>query len=530
VARNLDRSDAPLVPRTYRLWQDLAAYLWAQSLPITGTPAETYLEARGCRLPPEGGDVRYLPARGEHPHAMLARVTDAVTAESISLHFTRLAPDGRGKAGSQHDKRLLSGHRKVGGVIRLWPDETVTNGLAVSEGIESGLCAAHAFTPVWVYQSYGQQPISMVASSALAVVSLAAQGLADVARDDRLYGPVSLNFPILAQSGERKTGADRALGAMLAEWERARADALREPIKRNCAELEAWSSIKEGIKTALRDTVKKHPDRVTELSQQLEAHELTKPAEIIAPRLRYEDVNPQSLAYSLAKGHPSAAIWSDEGGMATGSLGMGKDSLLGFMATLNRLWDGGSIHHDRKQAESVHLEGLRLTVSIMVQPSVLQELSSRSSGLTRGSGFLARFLVAAPASTMGTRMYREPPQGMPALSAFNGRITALLDVQLPLDDHGRLTPALLRLTSAAASIWRDYHDEIERQLVPLGVLREIPDFAAKSAETAVRIAGCLHMLDGTAGADHAGGRDVGPLVPAGSPARAGSVGRAAGLG
>jgi hypothetical protein len=396
VARNLDRSDAPLVPRTYRLWQDLAAYLWAQSLPITGTPAETYLEARGCRLPPEGGDVRYLPARGEHPHAMLARVTDAVTAESISLHFTRLAPDGRGKAGSQHDKRLLSGHRKVGGVIRLWPDETVTNGLAVSEGIESGLCAAHAFTPVWVYQSYGQQPISMVASSALAVVSLAAQGLADVARDDRLYGPVSLNFPILAQSGERKTGADRALGAMLAEWERARADALREPIKRNCAELEAWSSIKEGIKTALRDTVKKHPDRVTELSQQLEAHELTKPAEIIAPRLRYEDVNPQSLAYSLAKGHPSAAIWSDEGGMATGSLGMGKDSLLGFMATLNRLWDGGSIHHDRKQAESVHLEGRRLTVSIMVQPSVLQELSSRSSGLTRGSGFLARFLVAAP--------------------------------------------------------------------------------------------------------------------------------------
>lgn len=156
------------------------------------------------------------------------------------------------------------------------------------------------------YQSYGQQPISMVASSALAVVSLAGQGLADVARDDRLCGPVSLSFLILAQSGERKTGADRALGAMLAEWERARADALCEPIKRNRAELEAWSSIKEGIKAALRDAVKKHPDTVAELSQQLEAHELAKPAEIIAPRLRYEDVNPQSLAYSLAKGHPSA--------------------------------------------------------------------------------------------------------------------------------------------------------------------------------------------------------------------------------
>lgn len=149
TAKNFERSDAPPGPRTYRPWQDLAAYLWAQSQPITGTPAETYFKSRGCRVPPDDGDVRYLPARGDHPHAMLARITDAVTAESISLHFTRLAPDGRGKAGSQHDKRLLGGHRKAGGVIRLWPDETVTNGLAVSEGIESGLCAAHAVTPVW---------------------------------------------------------------------------------------------------------------------------------------------------------------------------------------------------------------------------------------------------------------------------------------------------------------------------------------------------------------------------------------------
>jgi putative DNA primase/helicase len=136
-------------PRIYTPWQGLAEYLWSQSLPITGTPAETYLKARDCRLPPEDGDVRYLPARGKHPHALLACITDTVTAESISLHFTRLAPDGRGKAGSQHDKLLLGRHRKTGGVIRLWPDESVTNGLAVSEGIESGLCAAHAFTPVW---------------------------------------------------------------------------------------------------------------------------------------------------------------------------------------------------------------------------------------------------------------------------------------------------------------------------------------------------------------------------------------------
>ena len=33
--------------------------------------------------------------------------------------------------------------------IRLWPDEAVTTGLAVCEGIETALSMAHAYTPAW---------------------------------------------------------------------------------------------------------------------------------------------------------------------------------------------------------------------------------------------------------------------------------------------------------------------------------------------------------------------------------------------
>jgi putative DNA primase/helicase len=202
----------------------------------------------------------------------------------------------------------------------------------------------------------------------------------------------------------------------------------------------------------------------------------------------------------LAAGHPSAALWSDEGGMVTGSQGMGKDSLLGFMAGLNRLWDGGAIHHDRKQAQSVHLEGRRLTVSLMVQPLVLRELIARGGGLSRGSGFLARYLVAEPSSTMGGRLYREAPRGMPRLLTFHQRIRELLDASLPLDEQNRLSPPLLRLSPGAFAIWREYHDEIERELKPLGDYAAVCDFAAKSAENAARIAGCLHVLEGAQGA------------------------------
>lgn len=350
------------------------------------------------------------------------------------------------------------------------------------------------------YQAYGQQPMALVASSALAVVSLATQGLADVARDGQLTGPLSLNFLIIAQSGERKTAADKTLGAVLGDWERERADALREDIQRNRAALEAWVAEQDGLKAAIKSAVYKKPADADKLRQRLMDHALQKPAQLTAPRLRYEDVNPQSLAYMLADGHPSAALWSDEGGMVTGSHGMGKDSLLGFMAGLNRLWDGGAIHHDRKQAQSVHLEGRRLTVSLMVQPPVLRELVQRGGGLTRGSGFLARYLVTAPLSTMGARLYKEAPPGMPRLMAFHRRIRELLDSALPLDDLGRLRLPVLGLSASAFSVWREYHDEIERELRPLGDYATVCDFAAKSAENAARIAGCIHVFESVHGA------------------------------
>jgi putative DNA primase/helicase len=134
-------------PKAYRPWVETAAYLWEQSGPVAGSIVERYLRSRGCRLPPEDADLRFLPARSDHADAILARITDALTGGPISLHFTRLNPEGT-KAGNDA-KRLLAGHRKAGGCIRLWPDEAVTSGLAIAEGIESALAAAHAFTPIW---------------------------------------------------------------------------------------------------------------------------------------------------------------------------------------------------------------------------------------------------------------------------------------------------------------------------------------------------------------------------------------------
>jgi putative DNA primase/helicase len=133
-----------------------ATSTWRECRAITpDTPAGRYLlEARGCALPPSNGHLRWHP-RLWHPQeqrtfpALVALVTNAATGRPITLHRTWLAPDGSGKAPVEKPRLLLKGHDKAGGVVRLWPDEEVTSGLAIAEGLETALTAAAGLTPIW---------------------------------------------------------------------------------------------------------------------------------------------------------------------------------------------------------------------------------------------------------------------------------------------------------------------------------------------------------------------------------------------
>lgn len=125
---------------------------WASYGPVSGDGL-AYLHARQCLVPPADGGLRYHPALHHWPSgyvgpALVALVTDAVSAEPLTMHFTWIRSDGT-KADIKRPRLLLFGHPKAGGVISLWPDEAVTYGLAVAEGIESALSIAHAHAPAW---------------------------------------------------------------------------------------------------------------------------------------------------------------------------------------------------------------------------------------------------------------------------------------------------------------------------------------------------------------------------------------------
>jgi hypothetical protein len=142
-------------PQAAQRFEVLSAYgreLWEACRPVAGR-ARAYLEARGCLIPPADGDLRWHPALRHRPSghdgaALVALLTDAVDRTPRTLHRTWVQANGQ-KAAVEPARMLLGGHRKAGAVCRLWPDEAVTHGLGVAEGIETALSLAHGMTPVW---------------------------------------------------------------------------------------------------------------------------------------------------------------------------------------------------------------------------------------------------------------------------------------------------------------------------------------------------------------------------------------------
>lgn len=179
----------PMARKFERLSDD-GLRLWRDCRPITpGTVGGDYLLARRCVLPPQDGDLRYhtaLPhSSGYDGPALVALITDARSKEPLSLHRTWIRADGT-KADVDPPRLLLSGHRKQGGVIRLWPDEAVTTGLGVAEGIETALSLAHGYTPVWSLVDAGNMAVTPVLAGIEALVIAADNDPAGLQAADEL--------------------------------------------------------------------------------------------------------------------------------------------------------------------------------------------------------------------------------------------------------------------------------------------------------------------------------------------------------
>jgi hypothetical protein len=137
-----------------------AARLFAASVPVAGTLADTYLRSRGLTQGSTIGALRFHPkcwhrdegqTRSLPRPALIAAVTDGAGALQ-GVHRTWLAPDGQGKADVQTQRRAM-GHL-LGNAVRLTQQDDI---IVIGEGIETMLSLVEAVPglPVWAALSSG---------------------------------------------------------------------------------------------------------------------------------------------------------------------------------------------------------------------------------------------------------------------------------------------------------------------------------------------------------------------------------------
>ena len=341
-------------------------------------------------------------------------------------------------------------------------------------------------------------PIPLIASSALAALSLAIQAHTDVQRAEKLSGPCGLFLLAIADSGERKSTCDGFFTSAIRDYQAQQQEAAKPLIQAHKSDHDAWDAQRSGLKEKIKALSKDGKPSTVQV-QQLHDLDADEPAAPRVPRLIYLDATPEALTYALAKQWPSGGVISSEAGSVFGGHGMGSDSVMRNLAALNQLWDGATLSTERRSTDSFTVRGARLTMALQVQEATLRAFFDRTKGLARGTGFLARFLVSWPQSTQGMRRFTEAPANWPALASFNNRLTAILNRPVPIEDDGGLTPAMLTLAPDAKAAWVSFHDAIESELSSGRELFDVRDVASKTADNAVRLAALFHIFTGSIG-------------------------------
>jgi hypothetical protein len=382
-----------------------------------------------------------------------------------------------------------------------WPEPELFNEEAESEPYPIGSLPPILRNSVLEVHEATQAPLAMVACSAICATSAACQALIDVRRDEQLKGPVSLFFVVLGESGERKSTVDSFFIKPLKDFHQRVAEESKPERKKHNSAMAVWSAKCAAVETLIKAKAtgkvkagsKDEEDSLAQLEDRLAQLHLAEPVAPLSPKLLITDITQEKLVQQLGSEWPSCAMIAAEGGVVFGGRSLSKDNQLSTLATFNSLWSGDHVQVSRKTGDSFELDGVRMSLSLLVQPSVFYEFVSNNP-LARQVGFFARCLFAFPPSTQGNRLYKRQKASLPALDELRERIASLLAMD-PLMEDRRLTPNAIPLSQEAMGAWIETHDQIERQLAKGGTYQGLRDFGSKAAENVARLAAVFQISE-----------------------------------
>lgn len=323
----------------------------------------------------------------------------------------------------------------------------------------------------------------MAIMCAFGAMATACQGHVDLKMPTGHKIPTALMLLTIADSGERKTTTQNyfseAISASNDEaYQNYKAALIEHEVKHKL-----WQAHKRHLERAYIKCANQEDETLTrEALQALEKYIRTEPRPARSGKFLYEDSSPQALVQMLYENAPNGCLLSSE----ANSIFSGK--VLGELDKLNTLWDGGSVIVDRISREGFILKNARLTLSVMAQPSVIAKFMDKRGEEARGTGFLARLLVAKPRPKAGYRQDMKQSD-LPRRKAFNTRISERLTLSTPLNRQE------LRFSETAANRWYEYSQTLEEEMQENGLYYYLKDHASKLLENTSRLAAILHTFE-----------------------------------
>lgn len=339
-------------------------------------------------------------------------------------------------------------------------------------------------------------PLALCAQSALANAALAVQGQANAVKPwSGKAGPISLFLLSIAESGDRKSTADDALGGdAIEEHESSLEDDYGRERQRFENEREGY----EMARTAIKAKANKDGEPPTALADRLQ--ELGgPPSPPLSPSLKFGDPTIEGVHKHFASGQPSSGLFSTEGGAFVGGVGMSADNALKTSAQLSELWDGAPIKRLRAGDGAMVLRNRRLSFHLMMQPGAAHQWLSNP--VIRDQGLFSRMLVAAPKSLAGSRFHKAvSADERTRLAHFNRHLITLLEHPLPVDPErrGELRPRALPLDADAEAVMWEFYNSIEAQSGADGALAPVKGLAGKTTDHAVRLAAVIGLFENPA--------------------------------
>ncbi|ENA1774625.1 DUF3987 domain-containing protein [Yersinia ruckeri] len=321
----------------------------------------------------------------------------------------------------------------------------------------------------------------------LGVMALACQDKFDVQlKNGRTF--TSLYLLLLARSGSRKSTVFRMLMDVILQQEKELKDDFL--VKGKIYELKkiSWDTELKELKKQFSKAIRQKTD-VGEAREALEECQRNEPVAPVRRYLTKNDSTSEGLRKVLALGSPSLMLGSDEAG------GLFDGNLFRNTPVLNSLWGEGRIADSRASRDSYDVDDVRLSMLLMMQPSLFDYYLGKHGKSAKDSGCLARLL---PIDMEQIHELCDIPNAYSwsdeaGLDGFFSILTNHLQDGIKRREKNEERICII-FSSEAEGAWNIYSKKVQEKIKKGGELQHHDDFGARFMEHASRIAAVMQMF------------------------------------